>query len=237
VELRSVPDPDTAVEATAAPRQRWRLVLARAPDTSGITGRALVEAWEIALERSGLPVHRPAGRVRGRVAFGAPLQAGIAAERELADILLTDVIPVWRARECLTACVPDGWRLVDLYDVWLGGPPLAGQVAAADYRIELDDGESTVVAAAASSLLAARELPRERQKGTNVVKYDLRPLLAGLAVGKGSPTVLRVRTRFDPLLGTGRPDEVVAALEEQAGTRLVVHSIVRERLLLADELA
>jgi hypothetical protein len=47
--------------------------------------------------------------------------------------------------------------------------------------------------------------------------------------------LLRVRT--PPFLGTGRPDEVVAALGEAAGMDLVVGSVVRERLILADEVS
>ena len=44
-----------------------------------------------------------------------------------------------------------------------------------------------------------------------------------------------IRTRFDPVLGTGRPEEVVAALGERIEAPLVVGSSVRERLILADE--
>jgi hypothetical protein len=42
---------------------------------------------------------------------------------------------------------------------------------------------------------------------------------------------------FHPELGTGRPEEVVAALGERLGIGLVAGSIVRERVLLTDELA
>ena len=42
-------------------------------------------------------------------------------------------------------------------------------------------------------------------------------------------------TRFDPELGSGRPEEVVAALGEVAGVELAVESMVRVRLILADE--
>ena len=52
----------------------------------------------------------------------------MAAERELADILLTELLPRGEVREGIGAGLPDGWRLVDLYDVWLGAPALAGQV-------------------------------------------------------------------------------------------------------------
>jgi hypothetical protein len=201
-------------------------------------GREFADAWELALEGSGLPLHLPVGRARSRVAFGAPLPAGMAAERELADIVLTDLVPIWRVRECMTLCLPHGWRLVDIHDVWLGSPPLAGQVVAADYRIELIGADATTVSAAGTAMLEATELPRRRQKGGELIPYDLRPLVADVQVWAADETVVvRARTRFDAVRGTGRPDEVVAALADISGTPLVVDSIVRERLILADEQA
>lgn len=212
-------------------------MLARTSGVPEVSGRDQTEAWEVALEASGLPSFRPAGRARARVAFGAPLPAGIAAERELADILLTSFEPVWRVREALAGRLPGGWRLVDLYDVWIGAPALAGQVVAADYRIDLGDADGGRVAAAAEALLAAERLPRERLKGRSVVRYDLRPLLLDVrVVDVGPPRLVRVRTVFHPELGTGKPAEVVAALGELAGSALVIDSIVRERLILVGEL-
>ncbi len=164
---------------------------------------------------------------------------GIAAERELADVVLTEVCPVWRVREAITGWLPEGWRLVDLYDVWLGGPPLAGQVVAADYRIEVGGADAAaVVGDACDALLRASTIRRERAKGSGVVSYDLRPLLVAVGVSSAGPLLLvRTRTRFHPVLGTGRPEEVVAALGDLLGAPLTTGAIVRERLVLADELA
>ena len=220
----------------APARQRWRLVLRRSADASELGSREAVDAWETVLEASGLPLFRAPGRARPRIAFGAPIPAKLELEGELADIVLTEFVPTWRVREGLAEHVPDGWRLLDVHDVWLGSPALAGQVVAADYRIEVTGGDADALAAAAAGLLGATELPRERMKGGSTVRYDLRPLLADLGVvGTGPPVVVRVRTRFDPVLGTGRPEEVVAALGDAIGTPLVVSSLVRERVLLADE--
>lgn len=191
------------------------------------------------MEATGLPLHRPAGRARARIAFGAPLQLGIAAERELADLFLFERLPVWRIRAALAGALPDGWSLVDLFDVWVGGPPLAGRVSAADYRTELNDNaDPAAVGEAARALLNATELPRVRPKGDASVAYDLRPLLVDVAIADfGPPAVLRIRTRIHPELGTGRPEEVVAALRDRLGYPLEVRAIVRERLVLADESA
>ena len=183
-----------------------------------------------------MPLFRAPGRVRPRIAFGAPIPARLALEAELADIVLTEFVPTWRVREGLAEHLPDGWRLVDVHDVWLGSPALAGQVVAADYRIEVAGAEADALAAAAADLLIATELPRERPKGGSTVRYDLRTLLADVGVvDSGPPVVLRVRTRFDPVLGTGRPEEVVAALGDALGSPLVVEVLVRERVILGDE--
>ena len=237
MEPRSAPAESTTGSPVAPPQQRWRLVLARSAGAPRLAGRELAEAWDEALEGSGLPLHRPAGRLRARIALGAPLPLGMAGERELAEILLVERVPIWRMRVALDGRLPEGWSLVDLFDVWVGGPPLAGRVIAADYRVELSEAvEPVEIAGAARDLLQARELPRVRQKGEGTVAYDLRPLLAEVSVdGSGKRSTLRIRTRIHPELGSGRPEEVVAALGDRLGHPLEVTTIVRERLILADD--
>ncbi len=193
---------------------------------------AAFEAADLPLARTPPPAARP------RISFGAPLPVGMPAEGELIDVVLGERWPVWRVRASLDGHVPAGWRLVDLYDVWLAGPPLAGRVAAADYRITLGDptADSDAIRRGADDLLHADRLPRERSKGSGTVRYDLRPLLDDITVEPGPPPIIRARTRFHPELGTGRPEEVVAAIGDRIGTALAVDTIVRERLLLVDDL-
>lgn len=212
-------------------------MLARSADASRIGGREFVDAWEEAIEATGLPLHRAAGKSRSRVAFGAPLPVGMAAEREQAEIFLTERAPVWRVREALTAALPAGWTLIDLLDVWVGGPPLAGRVTAAEYRVELRSApDAAVIGAVARSVLDASGLPRTRLKGGVEVPYDLRPLLLDVRVAEpGPPVVVRMRTRFHPGLGTGRPEEVVAAIGDRLASPLEIGAIVRERLIVAGE--
>jgi len=68
------------------------------------------------------------------------------------------------------------------------------------------------------------------------VTYDLRPLVAAITIRPGPPINVHTRTRFDPELGTGRADEVVRALSDRLGSTLAIVSIVREQLLLAEDL-
>ncbi|MBA2373148.1 MAG: DUF2344 domain-containing protein [Chloroflexi bacterium] len=238
---------DVPPDRTPEPRQRWRLVVGRTADAPRISSREVVEAWEAAFVASDLPVAWDVGRARPRISFGAPLGPDVEAEGELIDIVLVERMPTWRVREALEGRLPEGWAIVDLFDVWLAGPPLAGRVAAADHRVVLSEEVGTpgvggpvdavAIARAASTLLATRTLPRERPKGVGTVRYDLRPLLLDVAVADaGPPVVIRARTRFHPELGTGRPEEVVAALGDMLGRVLVPARIVRERLLLGEDL-
>jgi radical SAM-linked protein len=221
------------------PRQRWRLVVAREADAPPASQRELVDAWIDAIQGAGLPIAwTDAGRSRARVSFGAPLPIGMAADNELIDVVLVERWPAWRVREALTPRLPEGWRLVELADVWLAGPPLAGRVAAADYRVEVGGNPDPArLAAAAATLLARERIERERTKGAGTVAYDLRPLLIDVRIEPGPPVVLMTRTRFHPELGTGRPEEVVAALADVLGGPMEPARIVRERLLLVDDIA
>lgn len=225
---------------SAEPRQRWRLVVARSADAPEAGQREVAGRWTEALEAAGLPLAgADAARSRQRVSFGAPLPIGMVAERELIDVVLVERWPIWRVREALMAHLPEGWRLVDLFDVWLAGQPLAGQVAAADHRIELEgspDIDLELLRRAAAEMLEADRLPRDREKGGRTVAYDLRPLLIDVGVEPGPPPIVRTRTRFHPELGTGRPEEVLGALADRVGARLPTRSIVRERLVLAADL-
>ena len=112
-------------------------------------------------------------------------------------------------------------------------------MAAADYRVVLGTlpDPAGAVAMAAQRLVGSTALPRERLKGGRAVAYDLRPLLADVALVDGSdPPMLRIRTLFLPERGAGRPEEVVAALADACSLVLEISSMTRERIWLASEL-
>ena len=145
---RRPPDGEGAAHATevppepapppAEPRQRWRLTFARdlPPADEVPTGREYVGRWEEALLSSGLPVAVLASG-RPRIALGAPLPNGCSAEGELLEFWLTAIRPAWAVREGVTAALPAGHRAVGLENVWLGAPALSGQIAAADYEVNV----------------------------------------------------------------------------------------------------
>jgi radical SAM-linked protein len=214
------------------PRQRWRLIFRRFAGAPPLQQKELLAAWQDGLAACGLPLVPPD---RPRLSFAAALPVGMPAERELVDILLSERRPVDEVRRAVVGALPAGHELIELHDVWLGEPALPGQAAAADYRVELKgEPNGAALAAAGARLLASTSLPRPKPKGGG--DYDLRPLLDDLAVDPAArPVILRVRTRFDPERGAGRPDEVVAAMVAVAGVDLNIATIVRERVVLASE--
>ena len=236
-----IPSPDPVPDAppppapSLEPRQRWRVTFGRAAATGDEvpSGREYIGRWEETLLASGLPVLVLSSE-RPRIALGAPLPTGCAADAELLEFWLTALRPAWAVREGIESGLPAGHRLASLESIWLGAPALSGQIAAADYEVALDGKITTPeLRAAIERTLAAKTLPRERLKGGATKSFDLRPLIVRLEAGD---TGVTMRTRIHPELGTGRPDEVVAALGDAMGKPLAIAQTVRRRLLLADEL-
>jgi hypothetical protein len=164
----------------------------------------------------------------------------MAGEREVVDVILAERLPTASVREAVRAALAPDWTLVALHDVWLGAPAAPAAVVAADYRVLVTGPSRPVLESAVSELLAAAALHRERRREKKATKYDLRPLILGLAVRDCGPggLMLEMRLRHGPD-AVGRPEEVVAALGEPPAppldARLAVSTIVRERLILADE--
>jgi len=210
--------------------QRWRIVFARDEEARYLAHLDAVTQWERAFRRGAIPVATTGGfNARPKLVFAAPLQLGMLAEHELADLFLAERLtaPAFRAR--LTAGMPAGYRVIGLHDVWMGAPALAPQLVAADYRMTLFGVEREDLASAAARLISAERLPRERRRETKTVAYDLRPLIidlrvrdsdAAISVPDGVPAgaaVLWMRLRHSQERGSGRADEVVAALADELG--------------------
>jgi radical SAM-linked protein len=213
-------------------RQRWRLVFSRGEEARYLSHLDAVRLWERAFRRGEIPVATSEGfSPRLKLIFAAPLQLGMLAEHELADLFLSERLTAPELRDRLAAGMPRGYAVVDLHDVWIGDPALAPQLAAADYRITLLNVEQARLEAAAGRLLAAERLPRARRKEARAIPYDLRPLLLELRARTADSEALPpdadparaaglwMRLRHTQDRGSGRVEEVVAALAGEMGLR------------------
>ncbi|HEX7498132.1 MAG TPA: TIGR03936 family radical SAM-associated protein [Candidatus Limnocylindrales bacterium] len=221
-------------------RQRWRLIFARDEEARYLSHLDAVHLWERAFRRGEIPLATSEGfNPRPKLVFAAPLQLGMLAERDLADLFLAERLTSPEMRRRLAAGMPSGYRVVDLHDVWIGAPALAPQLAAADYRVTLFNVKEADLAAAATKLMTAEELPRQRHREKRTISYDLRPLLLEIQVRAPDPALIAeygagpagagvdaadlwLRLRHSQDGGSGRVEEVVAALAGELGmaTRL-----------------
>ena len=212
---------------------------------SGASPDVGAAAWSAALGSTRLPVAYSLGKTsRPRLTFASALPAGMSGEAELADLVLTERLTLAEVRSGLDGHLPESHHLVDLHDVWLGAPSLTAQLAAADYRVDIDGATQAELVDAGARLMAAATLERARQKGDGrTVPYDLRPLLLSLSVVDAPPlsrvsagATLKMRLGNPPDGAAGRPEEVVLAVGDVLVRRLDLGSIVRERVLTTDML-
>lgn len=191
--------------------QRIRLTFGKRGPARYISHLDLARALERALNRSRLPVAYTQGyNPRPRLQFASALPLGFTSDCELADVWLEERVAPQKVREALAPTMPPGLPLFDVHEAPLDAPAMQASIVEAVY--EVDAGElvdTETLAARVQALLAADELLRERRGKT----YDLRPLVLGLDV-RDSDDGPRLTMRLSQLPGkTGRPDELLLALE------------------------
>ena len=199
--------------------QRLRLTFARDDGLKYITHLDVMRAWERALRRAQLPVAYSEGFTpRPRIAIAAPLAVGVTSECELLELFCSERIPLARVQHDLPPQLPNGIRLLRVDEVPLGLPSLQSLMRAAEYDVEVEDARSPQAWQQAMAELLGREaIPWEHQRGDEVRRYDLRPLILGIellpvgAGAAGSRRALRLRLRSDER-GAGRPEQVTRAL-------------------------
>ncbi|MFQ5812374.1 MAG: TIGR03936 family radical SAM-associated protein [Anaerolineae bacterium] len=206
--------------------QRLRITFAKGEEIKYISHLDLMRLWERTLRRARVPLAYSRGfNPRPKIAVAAPLPVGFTSRGEVMDIVLERHISPYNFARCLTPHLPPGLEVFSVEEVYPKLPSLQSQVRSAEYRaIVAWDGSSEEMEGKLHELLTAERLPRQR-RGKD---YDLRPLIEELWVeGKEADGwVLGMRLRAGSQ-GTGRPDEVLAAL----GLAEEPHVIQRERLL------
>jgi radical SAM-linked protein len=180
----------------------------------------LARAWERMLRRAALPLAYSLGHTpQPRVNLAAALPLGFSSQCELMDIWLEQPVEPADALDRLNRAALPGLLVRHVVEAPLSEPSLQSQLEAIEYLVTVPDGE--ISAGRLGTLMAAETLPRERRGK----QYDLRPLIQDLWSGQPGEIGMRLVARPS---ATGRPDEVLQALEYDA-TRAGVH---RTRLVL-----
>lgn len=209
--------------------QRLRITFTRGEDLKYITHLDLMRFWERALRRAGLPVAYSEGfSPHAQISLAAPLPVGTTSEAELMDIFLERPLTPVDVIRAAGSQLPPAIEIRSAEEVGLALPSLQADVRFAEYEVDVS-AELAGARAAVERFLAAESVPWEHQRESETRSYDIRAFVADLAVSEAAPDVLRLTMRLrNDNSGSGRPDQVVAALG--LGTPQRIH---RTRLLLA----
>ena len=193
---------------------RYRLTYTRDRTVRFVGHLDLAKTWERILRRADLPLAYSQGfHPLPKITFASALPVGCTSEAELMDVVLTEALDPSELMQRIAPALPAGIGIASSVQVPLNMPALQATLRWAEYRVTVETDESRdQVQARVQALLASESLPRERRGK----RYDLRPLVLSLTLEIMSPASPRVqlamRLRADANAGTGRPDEVLAAL-------------------------
>ena len=171
----------------------------------------LYRAWERLLRRAGMQLVFSQGfNPRPKPQLAAPLALGITSQAEIIDFWLSDVPgDLDQLKSRLHAAQPPGIEIQAVEAIDPAAPPLQKLVAAARYQVMLLDPVQALDQKI-GALLASEALIREKRGKT----YDLRPLVQELSTEKSAPDQIQILLAARDG-GTGRPEEVLLALDIQ----------------------
>lgn len=200
--------------------QRLRLIFGKMGPTRFIGHLDLARTLERSLNRAQIPLAYTQGfNPRPRLQFAAALPLGFTSDCEIADFWLLEHVDPIIARQHLESTMAPGIVIHDLIDVDVDSGAIQNQIRAALYQVWLRDPfDPYVLHTRISKLLAKKSIMRER-RGKD---YDLRPLIFKLICQETETDHMMLMMELSLLPGkTGRPDEVLRALDIDPLTSLI----------------
>jgi radical SAM-linked protein len=205
--------------------QRMRVAFATDDSVKYVGHLDMHRAWERAIRRAGLPLAYSQGfNPQPRIQFAAALPVGFTGLAELVDVFLYREMDSAEFLNRLVPALPGGIRPTAAWPVARKDPSLQSQVCGARYRVEVESTEAPqVFEARLAAFLACPEAWRERRRGKEVTRYDLRPLVQSLEYrGPGDQGGTFEVTMRAEAGATGRPDELLAELGFEAAPRRIM---------------
>ena len=211
-------------------RRRVRITFARGDNVRYVGHLDMARTWERIVRRAGLPMAYSEGfNPQPRLSFAAALPVGCTSDHEVLDVILSEPRDLEDICDRLNEAAPAGITVLAVAEVPYSAPALQTQTRAAEFVVTLLDPNSTEnVRERVQAIMNAQRIERTRRDKT----YDLRPLILDMAVEADANGPLRIRMLLKAEeSGTGRPDEVVAAL----GMDAAAVRIHRRRLIFAQD--
>ncbi len=196
--------------------QRLRLTFRKVEMTRYIGHLDLARTLERALNRAKIPMAYTQGfNRRPRMQFASALSLGTTSDGEMADIWLQEAMEPEAARVQIMSRMAPGIEVVGIADVPLRAPAMQTLTRSAHYVVTLLDAvDMEALQDRIEALLATETLVRERGKGRKRKEYDLRPFILALTLSQSDEGLAQIvmHLTLEPSK-TGRPDEVLLALE------------------------
>jgi radical SAM-linked protein len=223
-------------------KQRLRIRFTRDETLKYIGHLDMARTWQRIARRAHLPLAYSEGfNPQPRLSFAAALPVGCTSDHEELEMVLSPPCAIGEVKANLERALPPGMKVVSIDEMPLKAPALQMQLMAAEFEITVDDEEAFgLLAQRVPQFLAATEVIRDRRGKV----YNLRPLVQTLSIepahalsaeqGRAGRTdravMIRSRLQATPE-GTGRPDELAAAL----GLDPATVKIKRTKLLFLDK--
>jgi radical SAM-linked protein len=207
-------------------KQRYRIEFSKT-ESMRYTGHLdLILTWERTFRRAGLPLSYSEGfNARPVINLASPLPLGFISSAELGDFWLSNPITSDEFEQSLQKALPPGLEINAIEELEeIHGPKLPSQVISSTYSVELFHPEPEL-SQKVEQILQSDSIIRKNKRGK---EYDLRPLILDLVLSENNDQTqfLQIKLVTQPNQ-TGRPDEVLLALEippsETRITRTKIH--------------
>lgn len=176
--------------------------------------------WERATRRADLPLSYSQGfHPQPKISLAAALPLGFSSRGEVLDVRLNEDIPINEISERLKGSLPPDIKIIHVEEVDERLPALQTLVLSAAYDVHLTEPiDGSELKRRVEKLMMSESLVRERRGKS----YDLRPLIEMLSViTEANGNVWLKMTLAAREGATGRPEEVLSALEIEADTARV----------------
>ncbi|MGL4172842.1 MAG: TIGR03936 family radical SAM-associated protein [Actinomycetota bacterium] len=207
--------------------QRIRIQYAKRGRLRFSSHRDFQRALERALRRSGVPMAYSAGfHPHPKISFAGAAPTGTASEAEYVELALTDRIELSCLHHELDQSLPTGLDVVRV--VQAGEQPLADQLEASQWRIDVHTDDQDSLRAAVNAFWSAQCIEVQRMGKTGVRRLDARSPVERICLhADNDEAFLDMVIRH--VVPAVRPQEVLSALG-QVGSLSSVRILLMTRM-------
>jgi radical SAM-linked protein len=196
---------------TLLTKQRLRIHFTRDESLKFIGHLDMARTWQRIARRANLPLAYSEGfNPQPRLTFAAALQVGCTSDHEELDMVLSPACAIDDVKVQLDRALPAGMKVISIAEMVYNAPALQMQLIATEFEITVEgEGAIGLVTERVPQFINSTEVMRERRGKP----YNLRPLVQTLTIEPGRVDRVVIRSRLQATQeGTGRPDELAAAL-------------------------